>query len=94
MAVSNTRKIRINHEFCVGCGLCLEICPQGAISIQSGLAVIDQARCKGCGICIDACPRGAITESVPVSRTELAATVAELRKQADDILNRIERMTH
>ncbi len=39
---------------CVGCHVCAERCPQGAISLDGGLK-IDGERCVGCGECTDKC---------------------------------------
>ncbi len=50
---------------CVACGLCVEVCPFGAIEMveQRGqpLAEINPALCKGCGVCVAACRGKAIT---------------------------------
>jgi len=46
---------------CTGCGDCLEVCPEGAISMQEvGVAFIDEALCQHCEVCVEACPEGAI----------------------------------
>ncbi|MBI9031439.1 4Fe-4S binding protein [bacterium] len=42
----------VNSEKCIGCRLCLTQCPEGAISMVNGKAVIDQEKCIDCGICI------------------------------------------
>jgi len=43
------------------CDLCVEDCPQQAISIDSGnLPKLDHSRCNGCGECQGACPARAI----------------------------------
>lgn len=42
---------------CLGLGTCEEVCPFDAITIQNGLAVIDEVKCVGCGICVEQCPR-------------------------------------
>ncbi len=47
---------------CRDCGLCVTVCPQGAISRQEKgddfEMVSDPAKCIGCGFCADACPCG------------------------------------
>ena len=42
--------------------LCAKNCPQGAISMQDGLPVIDYAKCVGCLVCVQKCPRKCIKE--------------------------------
>jgi electron transfer flavoprotein alpha subunit len=44
---------------CTGCGVCVSICPFGAIEIHDGKAVITEA-CRVCGQCVEACPEEAI----------------------------------
>jgi NADPH-dependent glutamate synthase beta subunit-like oxidoreductase/NAD-dependent dihydropyrimidine dehydrogenase PreA subunit len=48
---------------CRDCGICVTICPQGAISKQHNgdgdfEMVVDPERCIGCGFCAGACPCG------------------------------------
>ncbi len=50
----------VDKEKCVGCGTCVGFCPEGAISIKDGKAVIDYRYCKGCGVCKAVCPMKAI----------------------------------
>ncbi|MFX1444486.1 MAG: glycyl-radical enzyme activating protein [Promethearchaeota archaeon] len=41
---------------CKGCGACVKICPQGAISItQIGSRKIDWKKCNSCLLCVDSC---------------------------------------
>ena len=84
--------LRVRKDLCVGCGLCRENCPQGAISVQSGKAWIDRTRCNRCGICLGICPQGAIVESVPVSQADIAITVGSLKQKADELVERIEKL--
>jgi len=51
---------RVDKEECVGCGVCVNICPVGAVSLVSGKAEIDGTLCIKCGRCIQVCPHGAI----------------------------------
>ncbi|MDX9849965.1 MAG: NAD-dependent dihydropyrimidine dehydrogenase subunit PreA [Anaerolineaceae bacterium] len=50
----------INHELCIGCGLCYVACADGghvAIEFGSDRKVeVDPKRCVGCGLCAQVCP--------------------------------------
>ncbi len=54
-------QIVIDPEKCIASGECVSLCPQNAISIQDGVAVVDDNLCDYDGICIPACPQGAIS---------------------------------
>ncbi|MBO6159387.1 MAG: RnfABCDGE type electron transport complex subunit B [Firmicutes bacterium] len=49
---------------CLGFGSCVSVCPQQAIRIVDGVAVVDESKCVACGLCVKTCPRGLI-ELVP-----------------------------
>jgi ferredoxin len=44
---------------CTACGICQDICPEGAISVGQ-IAQVDREKCSGCGRCVAACPEGAL----------------------------------
>ena len=50
---------QVNHDICILCRKCVDICPQEAISLNNKI-FIDMAKCIGCGQCISECPKGAI----------------------------------
>ena len=52
---------------CLGFGSCAEVCPEQAISVQNGVAIVNRNRCVSCGLCVKACPRGLIS-LIPESR--------------------------
>ena len=61
--------LRIDIERCNGCGICRGVCPQHAITVNNGLASVNEKLCTQCGACADVCPAGAIRdirEATPV----------------------------
>ena len=85
--------LKVRSDICLGCGLCAENCPTGAIALSWGQAMINQSKCNNCRLCIDICPRGAIVELKPVSEKELQATVASLKQRTNDLIEMIENLT-
>ncbi|MDJ0623951.1 MAG: FAD-dependent oxidoreductase, partial [Desulfocapsaceae bacterium] len=51
----------IDQDICVGCQLCIGLCPYGAIEFNefAGVSEVNSAICKGCGSCSGGCPSGA-----------------------------------
>ncbi len=45
---------------CIGCSLCVDVCPEGCIKMENKKAKINYDYCKGCLICIAECPVKAI----------------------------------
>lgn len=50
----------VDKDECVGCGVCIEDCPVGAISMEDEKAEIDEDECIRCGSCHEVCPEGAV----------------------------------
>ena len=86
------KMLRVRSDLCRGCGICIESCPQQAISIVSGTAYIIQKWCNQCRRCVEACPQEAIMEMAPVSGDGLKTTVIGLKDKADELIVRIERL--
>ena len=53
-------KLHIDREQCIGCGICVSVCPMENISLQSKKAR-QQGRCTMCYRCVNHCPKQAIT---------------------------------
>jgi heterodisulfide reductase subunit A len=51
----------VTDRWCVGCEICLEVCPYGARTANDDdkVVVVNEALCRGCGGCAVACPGNA-----------------------------------
>jgi len=49
------------EHVCVGCGTCVDVCPEGArLLSEGGASVRDVDLCTVCGTCVEACPADAL----------------------------------
>lgn len=54
--------IKVDEDKCTGCGQCIPGCPEGALQIIDGKAIlVSDLFCDGLGACIGQCPTGAMT---------------------------------
>lgn len=58
------RRPVVKQENCKACGICEEVCPDGAVELRDGVFQVDYFFCKGCGLCARECPAQAI-EVIP-----------------------------
>jgi len=49
----------VDLEKCTGCGICVDVCPAGAIEVNQQAVINDEA-CTGCAACVSECPNEAI----------------------------------
>jgi NAD-dependent dihydropyrimidine dehydrogenase PreA subunit len=74
--------VKVNQDKCSGCGICVDACPESAISIHNNMAAIDQAICTQCEACIGLCEPGALyievdeAQIVPTARQPVSAKPA------------------
>lgn len=61
----------IDHEVCISCGKCADICPVYTITEKDGTYTVGE-KCIGCGLCEDVCPE--------------KAAVLVLRENADSLV--------
>lgn len=50
----------IDAEKCIGCELCVDVCPSETISMQEGIARVTGDRSLQCGHCVAVCPVDAV----------------------------------
>lgn len=60
--------IVVDKKTCVGCGICVKSCAQGALSMQDGRPVVGP-QCTVCRLCVQACPFGALSVQQAASST-------------------------
>ena len=71
-----------DDDACVGCGVCLDICPVQALTLEDDVAVVDEAWCIGCGLCVPRCATGAAGLKQRADRDSVPATgFRELHEQ-------------
>jgi NAD-dependent dihydropyrimidine dehydrogenase PreA subunit len=52
----------IDLDFCIGCGICVAVCPQNILGLKEGRAtVLNPNNCTICGKCLKECPARAVT---------------------------------
>lgn len=57
---SFTSELMVDADRCSGCGLCVDVCPEGAIALApDGRVRLDRGRCTACGSCVDYCAQAA-----------------------------------
>lgn len=61
----------VDSEICNGDGLCVEVCPHGALELVEGIATTVESRaefCIGCGQCVAVCPTEALRQQTMPDR--------------------------
>ena len=74
----------IDEAWCIGCTLCLKVCPTDAIlGSNKVMHTVIEAACTGCDLCLPVCPVDCI-EMIPISdeRTGWSAWSPALAQQA------------
>jgi len=52
----------LDQEKCVGCGMCMLVCPHDVLSLNNGTALVrNRDACMECGACATNCPAEAIS---------------------------------
>lgn len=83
--------MKIDEEKCIGCGLCINACQEGAIQLIDGKAkLISESYCDGLGNCLPECPTGAITleerVAVPFDKKEAELNMEKLQNAMPESL--------
>jgi phosphoadenosine phosphosulfate reductase len=55
-SIEKVRRAVVKAEECVGCGVCIARCDEGALTLEQGRLRVSKERCTHCGRCIEPCP--------------------------------------
>ncbi|SMC27047.1 4Fe-4S dicluster domain-containing protein [Desulfacinum hydrothermale DSM 13146] len=66
IGIIGAQKPTLAEGECTGCGACVEVCQEGAFSLEPGSFIVNwhRERCVYCGQCLAACPSGALQAQV------------------------------
>jgi putative YpdA family bacillithiol system oxidoreductase len=73
----------IDVSHCIGCGACVEVCPEGDVLavIAGKAAIVNGHKCIGHGLCAEICPVGAIT--IVMASPSIAADLPHLSRELE-----------
>ncbi len=52
-------RVSWREDDCIGCGVCVKACRQGAVELKDGKITVDDDKCNFCGRCCKSCPTDA-----------------------------------
>ncbi len=62
MYLKDVVTLKLDKRKCVGCGMCLNVCPRAVLSLTNGTAdIVNRDACIECGACSKNCPVTAIS---------------------------------
>ena len=51
--------VEYKEDACISCGVCVKACREGALKMEDGKVIIDNAKCNNCARCVKSCPTDA-----------------------------------
>lgn len=73
---------RIDISHCIGCGACVDVCPEDVLAVIAGkAAIVSPAKCIGHGLCAEACPVGAI--EIVMAKPSIGADLPALSRELE-----------
>ncbi|MDM8525893.1 mercury methylation ferredoxin HgcB [Desulfococcaceae bacterium HSG8] len=81
--LKNVVTLELDEEKCVGCGMCLIVCPHAVLSMNEKHARIENRdACMECGACAKNCPADAVTVQAGVGCAAAVINTALGRKDS------------
>ncbi|CAB1247053.1 4Fe-4S binding protein [Clostridium sp. WLY-B-L2] len=61
ISVEDDVHLKLEKNWCKGCGICVEFCPKSVLILKNGkVSIADEDKCIKCGLCELRCPDYAI----------------------------------
>ncbi|MBN1151213.1 4Fe-4S binding protein [candidate division WOR-3 bacterium] len=73
----------VDEKRCIGCAICVNLCPTNAMKMKNAYAVIDMQNCIRCGKCHEFCPQDAVrhdSEKIPMEIQENIQKTKDMMK--------------
>ena len=65
--IKNVVTLKLDEAACIGCGMCVMVCPHAVFEVENGKAlIVDRDACMECGACQKNCPVDAISVTTGV----------------------------
>lgn len=75
--------LKLDEKKCMGCGMCLLVCPHAVLSLTNGAAeIVNRDACMECGACSRNCPAEALSVQSGVGCAAAVINSALGRKNA------------
>ncbi len=81
-----------DEDLCVGCCLCVRVCPSGALDIVTSMGennkkiiddyFLDITRCLFCGSCVEICPVNALVNTDDYELSEFSREALQVNKES------------
>jgi pyruvate formate lyase activating enzyme len=76
-SISSRVQKMYNAAKCIGCGACVDVCPESACALTPEGVVTDLQRCTSCGKCAEICPTKATEMSGRIATVDEIVAIAE-----------------
>lgn len=85
VGIIGARDPDVRRESCTLCTACVDVCREGAVSLNDSGPSIDTASCLKCGQCVDMCPAGSIFDARRGFRVQIGGRLGRHPRLAREI---------
>ncbi|MGD0221963.1 MAG: glycyl-radical enzyme activating protein [Terriglobia bacterium] len=79
-SLNSSANLLYSRASCLKCGRCVQVCPEGALTLAEDGVVVDRDKCSVCDECSQVCPSGALR--VVGQRVTVAEVLREVARDA------------